>query len=87
MQEKELNNLDLSFTEQDYKQIAEQGITIGKIQKQLHYYNKGVLKTIVVEPATIGNGIIQLDESQIQQKANFFDDNKSNLKLIKIITE
>ena len=85
MQEKELNNLDLSFTEQDYKQIAEQGITIGKIQKQLHYYNKGVLKTIVVEPATIGNGIIQLDESQIQQKANFFDDNKSNLKLIKFV--
>lgn len=85
MQEKELDNLGLSFTELDYKQIAEQGIAIEDVFKQIQYYKKGVRKTVIVEPATVGNGIIQLDESEIQQKADFFEFNKSNLKLIKFV--
>ncbi|HWS60053.1 MAG TPA: DUF4301 family protein [Flavobacterium sp.] len=85
MQDKELDNLGLTFTEQDYKQIAEQGIAIENVVKQIQYYSKGVAKTVIVEPAKVGNGIIQLDESQIQQKAGFFDANKSNLKLIKFV--
>ena len=85
MQEKELDNLDFTFTEQDYKQIAEQGLSVENVLKQIQFYNKGVAKTIIVEPAKVGNGIIHLDEGEIQQKAEFFEVKKSNLKLIKFV--
>ena len=40
MQKDEKKIIELDFSEQDYKQISEQGIAIEKIQKQIHYYKK-----------------------------------------------
>ena len=85
MQEIELNKMDLVFSEADYKQIAEYGIPLEKIKKQLNFYQSGVAKTVLIKPAHIFSGIIKFTESEIQQKANFFDVNKSNLKLIKFV--
>ena len=85
MQKDEKKIIELDFSEQDYKQITEHGIAIEKIQKQIHYYKKGVAKTVIVEPAKVNNGIFTFDETEIQKKANYFEANKSNLKLIKFV--
>ncbi len=39
----------------------------------------------MVEPATISKGILKLSENDFQQKADFFEANKSTLKLKKFV--
>lgn len=85
MQEIELNNNDLGFSEADYNQIAEQGIPLELIRRQLNFYKTGIPKTVLVVPATVTNGIVRLSQDEIQQKANLFDANKSTLTLNKFV--
>lgn len=75
----------MGFSSLDFVQIYEHGISLGNIQNQLNIFKNGISKTILVEPATISNGILKLSASDFQQKANFFDANKSNLKLKKFV--
>ncbi len=76
---------DLHFSEQDLFQIGKQGISKEDVLKQIQFYTKGISKTFIVNPAKVGAGIIQLSQNQIQENADFFDENKSNLKLIKFV--
>ena len=75
----------MGFSSRDFLQIKEYGIPLKKIKQQLKFYKTGIDKTVLVEPAEVFNGIVKFTEDEIQQKANFYDDNKSNLKLIKFV--
>ena len=75
----------MGFSSLDFVQIYKHGIPLEKIQKQLEIYKRGISKTVLVEPATILNGILKLAEEDFKQKAAFFDINKSNLKLEKFV--
>ncbi|TRX24012.1 DUF4301 family protein [Flavobacterium franklandianum] len=75
----------MGFSSRDFLQIRECGIQLKKIKQQIKFYNTGIVKSVLVEPAEVSNGIVKFAENEIQQKANFFDDNKSNLKLIKFV--
>ena len=75
----------MGFSSSDFVQIYEHGIPFNKIKKQIKFYNSGINKSVLVEPALVFNGIVKFSEDEIQQKANFYDDNKSNLKLIKFV--
>ncbi|MDD5149841.1 MAG: DUF4301 family protein, partial [Flavobacterium sp.] len=55
------------------------------IQNQLQIFKKGILKTVLTEPATISNGILKLSDNDFHLKADFFDANKSSLKLKKFV--
>lgn len=76
---------ELGFSSQDYVQIFEHGIPIENIQKQLDIFKNGIAKTILVEPATLSNGILKLSENDFQDKATFFDANKYSFKLEKFV--
>ncbi len=75
----------MGFSSRDFLQIKEYGIPLKKIKQQFKFYNTGIVKTVLVEPAEVFNGIVKFTEDEIKQKANFYDDNKSNLKLIKFV--
>ena len=77
--------LKMGFSSADFVQIYEYGIPLENIQKQLTIFKKGISKTILVEPATVSNGILKLSAADFQQKADFFDANKSSLKLNKFV--
>ncbi|MBC7847888.1 MAG: DUF4301 family protein [Flavobacterium sp.] len=77
--------LKMGFSSQDFVQIYEYGIPLENIQKQLTIFKKGISKTILVEPATASNGLLKISAKDFQQKAQFFDDNKSTLKLNKFV--
>ncbi len=77
--------LKMGFSSADFVQIYEHGIPLENIQKQLTIFKKGISKTILVEPATVSNGILKLSADDFQQKADFFDANKSSLKLNKFV--
>jgi nicotinamide riboside kinase len=77
--------LQMGFSSLDFLQIYEYGIPIEKIKKQLNIFNGGVLKSVLVNPATLNHGILQLSDTDFEQKANYFDANKSKLKLKKFV--
>jgi len=76
---------EMGFSSRDFVQIYEHGIPLGNIQKQLSIFKNGVLKTDLVEPATLFNGILKLSDQDFQEKAAFFDSHKSDLKLMKFV--
>jgi len=77
--------LKMGFSLQDFVQIYQHEIPLENIQKQLSIFKKGISKTVLVEPATVSNGILKLSKNDFQQKADFFDANKSTLKLNKFV--
>jgi nicotinamide riboside kinase len=77
--------LQMGFTALDFLQIYEHGIPLENIKKQLGIFNKGVLKCVLVHPATLNYGILKLSNTDFEQKVNFFEANKSKLKLKKFV--
>jgi nicotinamide riboside kinase len=77
--------LKMGFTSLDFLQIHEHGIPLENIKKQLSIFSKGILKSVLVNPATLNHGILQLPDADFEQKVNYFDANKSKIKLKKFV--
>ena len=75
----------MGFTSVDFVQIYENEIPLKNIKQQLSFFRNGIAKSNLIGPATLFNGILKLSESDFQEKAMFFDENKSNLKLEKFV--
>lgn len=76
---------EMGFSSLDFVQIYNDGISLENIQSQLNNYQNGILKSVLVKPAKVSEGILKLSEDEFQQKADFFDANKTGLKLIKFV--
>jgi hypothetical protein len=77
--------LQMGFSSLDFSQIHEHGIPLEKIKDQLRIYKEGILKSLLVKPATVNHGILQLSDADFEQKAIYFDANKSKFKLEKFV--
>ncbi|MES2241206.1 MAG: DUF4301 family protein [Bacteroidota bacterium] len=75
----------MGLSEQDFEQIKQHGVSLENIQKELATFKKGIAKMELVEPASVGNGIVKLTDEDFVEKARFFDEHKSNLKLLKFV--
>ncbi|TPG39275.1 DUF4301 family protein [Flavobacterium pectinovorum] len=69
----------------DFVQIYNHGISIDKILNQLQIFRSGILKSNLISPATINNGILSLSEAELEEKATFFDLQKDKLRLKKFV--
>jgi len=77
--------LELGFSPTDFLQIYQHGISLENIKRQLSIFKEGIQKTVLVDPATLNNGILKLSEADFKQKGVFFDANKSKIKLKKFV--
>jgi nicotinamide riboside kinase len=77
--------LKLGFSAQDYVQMHQHGLAVDNIKSQLELFKKGVPKIKLAAAATVGDGILKFSEAEFQQKAEFFDAHKTNLKLLKFV--
>lgn len=77
--------LQMGLTSFDFLQIYEHGIPLENIKNQFDTFNKGIQKSVLVNPATVNNGILKLSDADFEQKVRFFDANKSKLKLKKFV--
>ena len=75
----------IGFSSLDFIQIQENGVSLNNIQNQLNIFKNRISKANLVQPATVLKGILKLSENDFQQKSDFFDANKSNLKLTKFV--
>lgn len=73
------------FTEADFKQIADLGISLDKIEGELLLFQLGIPKITLEKPATIGDGIVKLSTEEFQSYADSFDAKKNKLKLKKFV--
>jgi len=73
------------FSSADFVQIYNHGIPFDKILKQLEIFKNGILKSNLISPATINNGILSLSEAEFEERAAFFDLQKEKLKLKKFV--
>ena len=76
---------DHGFSSADFVYIYNKGIPFATILKQLEILKNGIAKSNLVSPATINNGILSLSEAEFEEKAKFFDLQKSNLKIKKFV--
>ncbi|MNX24711.1 Trifunctional NAD biosynthesis/regulator protein NadR [compost metagenome] len=77
--------LQMGLSSLDFLQIHEYGIPLENIQKQIKFFQNGVSKNILVSPATLSKGILELSEIDFQKKATFYDTNKTNYKIKKFV--
>jgi nicotinamide riboside kinase len=77
--------LQMGFSSIDFLQIIEHGIPLENIKKQLAIFNEGILKSVLVSPATINDGIVHLSDQEFEQKVVFYDGNKNNFKVKKFV--
>ncbi|MFL9830340.1 DUF4301 family protein [Flavobacterium sp. ARAG 55.4] len=75
----------MGFSDQDFEQINEHGVLLEDIKKQLAIFKRGIAKMELIEAATVGNGILKLTHEEFVEKAVFFDEHKTNLKLLKFV--
>ncbi|MEO8255312.1 MAG: DUF4301 family protein [Flavobacterium sp.] len=75
----------MGFSTADFLQIYNHGIPLENIKRQLHIFNEGIQKIVIVNPATLKNGILKLSDSEFKQKAVFFDTEKFKFKLDKFV--
>ncbi|URC14281.1 DUF4301 family protein [Flavobacterium sp. B183] len=73
------------ISSEDFVQIYEHGISFEKILQQLQIFKNGINKSNLVSPATISSGILSLSEAEFEEKAAFFDLQKSEIKLKKFV--
>lgn len=60
------------FSSSDFVEIYNHGVSIENVLKQLQIFENGILKSNLISPATINNGILSLKEEDFKARAEFF---------------
>ena len=75
----------MNFSPEDIAQIKDHGLNLEEIQRQIDILNNGLPFTEVIEPATVSNGIVKLDEPAQQFYLDIFEKNKEEYHLQKFV--
>ena len=62
------------FSEKDKAQIAQRGSELNTVLKQIGNFKKGFPYLHIEAAASVGKGIIKLDENSLEQSCSFFDE-------------
>lgn len=74
------------FTNKDIQQIENRGSSLPEIEKQIANFKKGFPYLKVLRPATIGDGIIRMDEEKVSATAKQFTQKvREGLKPVKFV--
>lgn len=73
------------FTEQDRVQIAALGISTEKIDRQIEHFTNGFPYLHAIRAATIGDGIVRIDEDQLTAYTRRFDEVAGDYSLMKFV--
>lgn len=73
------------FSEDDIKQIESHGLTLDVVMLQIETFRKGLPFTILNRPATIGDGILKINEYELERLAGIFTGASADTELIKFV--
>lgn len=75
----------MQFTEQDQDQILAQGISLDQIDQQINHFVQGFPYLNVIKAATVGDGIVRVDEDQLTTYIHRFDAAAQERDLVKFV--
>jgi len=70
---------------EDLVAISKKGFSLSEVLKQIAIFENGISPIEILKPATINDGILRLSKIEIKEKANFFDQNKNNYIVQKMV--
>lgn len=73
------------FQEKDLKLFKQKGIELKKIKKQIDTFKKGFPFLPIVKPAVVGEGMIRIDESEVEKYIKYFNEKSQKTKMIKFV--
>ncbi|MFH4963536.1 DUF4301 family protein [Gaetbulibacter sp. M235] len=73
------------FSEKDLSQIKKMGLTTDKINAQMALIKSGMAYSNLKKAATIGNGILKIEEEQESHYINLFDSKRDHLSIVKFV--
>jgi len=75
----------MSFTENDIKQIESNDLTLLEVKKQIEIFETGIPFTNISGAATLNNGIMTLNDSDIEHYVSLFEAEKDRKSLLKFV--
>lgn len=73
------------FTKKDIKQINSNGLTAEQVLAQLQSFESGIRPINLKDVATIGNGILKLNNQEQKQYLEYYENNKTNYSILKFV--
>jgi hypothetical protein len=75
----------LNFTEKDIRQIQNKGLTVEKINAQIDLFKAGLPFINLKEAATIGNGILKVEDREKEKYINYFESKRDSFSILKFV--
>lgn len=75
----------MNFSEQDLKQIADRGLTLEAVDRQIDLYKMGVPFINLKAAATIGDGIFSFSDEEQEHYISHYDSLKNTKTLVKFV--
>ncbi|MCU0342061.1 MAG: DUF4301 family protein [Spirosomaceae bacterium] len=73
------------FSENDLQQIDKQGISLAVIDQQIEYFRNGFPFLRVLKAATIGDGMVRIEEEQLERLVAEFNAQSDQVSLLKFV--
>ena len=73
------------FTPQDLEQMSAHGISREKVEQQIEYFKSGFPALDIVQCATIGKGIVRMDDEQVEKYVKLYQDACHSKKIVKFV--
>ena len=75
----------MKLTNKDLKHIEKKGLTPEKVERQIEIFKNGLPFSNLVAAATIGDGILRLDEAKTKKYISLFEKKKNEISVIKFV--
>ena len=75
----------MKLSQEDIAQIEKKGITLKQVEDQLATFKRGNKTVTISAAATIGNGILQMDNAAAKKNIAIYEDLKHNFKIVNFI--
>lgn len=75
----------MRFTAEDLENIQTKGLNVDSVNEQIEIFKRGNLPVNIEKAATVGNGIIQLNDEEKKELSSFYDSQKEQLETIKFV--
>ena len=73
------------FSEKDLAQIQSRGSSLAEVERQIENFRTGFPYLKIAKAATIGDGIIKLDNEQLKRFVDLYDKKLSEKKVVKFV--
>ncbi|MFR9523297.1 MAG: DUF4301 family protein [Rikenellaceae bacterium] len=73
------------FSTQDLEQIAAHGIDVATVEKQINNFKEGFPSLPILRAASVGDGIMQLGQTQIKEAQANYQSQLDKLKVVKFV--